>query len=132
MSEETPPDPPAEPDITENIEDPQLKAGIQAILKQNSEMALQNKEMKDIITKHDTERELAKFEKQRIEKLGVLEKLRPELAKKHKDTKDLGTLQTVIDTAKEIRDDFPEYDVDKTKDVASKKPQFVKPRMYKA
>lgn len=117
--------------LVDNIEDQDLKQTMKAILQQNSEMSQQNKEMKDIITKQETERELAKFEKAREEKLGALEKLHPALAKKHSKTTDLGILQTAIDTAEAVKGNFPEYESEKAKDKASTSKQYVAPKMYR-
>jgi hypothetical protein len=118
--------------LIDTIDDQELKNAMNQLIKQNAEMAKDNKEMKEIITKQQTEKELAKFDKQRVSKLEELEKLHPALAKKHKDTKDLGTLQTAIDTATEFKSDFPEYKAEKLKEKGSGDKSYVVPKQYKA
>lgn len=117
--------------LVDNIENEDDKQTIRKILEQNAEMLKQNQEMKDIITKQETERELAKFEKQRELSLNTLKELHPALATKHKDTRDLGTLQTAIETAQAFKSNFPEFEEAKAKDKASGAKQYIVPTNYR-
>lgn len=88
-------------------------------------------ELQTIITKQETERELAKYDKQRSEKMTALEKW-PALVEKHKETKDLNVLQTAIDTANEVEGGFPEYEAKKKKDDDKDKfKMYVTPKIIK-
>ena len=135
MSEEnnkppTGPEPDATPKVDiENLEGKELKAAIKQILSQNAAMASDNKEMKEIITKQETEREIAKFDKLKDAKLEELKAIKPYLAEQHKDTKDLGTIQTAIDTAKTFEDDFQE--IKKDDPDKKKKPSYVAPSAFR-
>ena len=101
------------------------------LLEQNKLLMESNKEMKDIITKQETEREIAKFETLKTSKLDELSKIHPALAAKHKDTKDLGTLQTAIDAATVMKSDFPEFNSGDTPATEEKK-RHKAPKQYKA
>jgi len=116
--------------LVDNIEDQEVKDQMKALINSNKALADSNKEMRDIITKQETERELIKYDKQRAEKLEELSKW-PHIAKKHEKTKDLGTLQTAIDTANDMEstEDFTEYEKNKDKD-KDKTKNYVVPKTY--
>ncbi|MCH8905458.1 MAG: hypothetical protein IH840_00085 [Candidatus Heimdallarchaeota archaeon] len=117
--------------LVDNIQDAELRAAMQELVKQNAAMATSNKELTEIVTKQATERELQKFEKARSEKLKTLEALHPALAETHKDTKDLGILDTAISTAQAFKSEFSEYDAKQTKDKDDKTPKtYVVPKQY--
>lgn len=89
----------------------------------------QNEDMKTIITKHETERELTKFNSEKNELLQELEKIHPALSKKHAESTDLKDIKTALSTALEMKKDFPEYEtIDKGENTP--KNRYITPKKY--
>ena len=119
MSENTGTEDHASDEININFQD-------DSTLKELNELKAQNKELLDRMTANDTARELQEFNTNKALKLVELKELHPALAEKHKNAKDLDTIQIAIDTAKAIKSDFPEFN-DENTDTQPIKKNYITP-----